>query len=139
MPDVSNLPEICATWINDQAFFIKRGIMGMKEAPIATRNDVERYNLAHNVTPAQRVAMENGCVLGWDSAGAVPAGSSEKLFQYTANLTMLLRVSAYNEEQAAAKVETEVTKFLDDAWEVHYQNDQILSLSFSSDDIDFIE
>lgn len=49
---------------------VRRGESGYY--PIYTRQTAAQLNEAHGVTPAQREAMHNGSLFGWDVPGADP-------------------------------------------------------------------
>lgn len=99
------LPPVCAVWTGEQGFLIKRGVMGMVEYPLATKNDVSEFNTSHNVTPEQERAMMCGCVNGWDAEGArvQTSSDSDPIFIYAATFILMLSVQAPTED-AAAKV-----------------------------------
>jgi hypothetical protein len=104
---LSKLPPVAATWTGGQGYLIKRGVMGMHDYPLATENDVAAFNESHGVTPAQKQAMEVGCVAGWDAEGADLQGD-EITFIYTAPFVLMLSVNASTEEEAARRAKRAV-------------------------------
>jgi hypothetical protein len=69
---LQKLPPICASVLlsTGERILLKRGVMGYWPAPL--RRDVDGFNRRHNVTAAQREAMEIGSLCGWDVPGADP-------------------------------------------------------------------
>lgn len=66
------LPEICASRRpgDNAPILIRRGMLGYWLAP--DQLWPEYFNKKHNISDAQRVAMEIGCTHGWDVPGATP-------------------------------------------------------------------
>lgn len=69
--NLNKLPELCASinLTDGKPILIRRGVMGYYPAPTI---DVDGFNERHNVTPAQREAMEIGSMFGWEVPGANP-------------------------------------------------------------------
>jgi hypothetical protein len=69
---LQKLPPICASVLlsTGEPILLKRGVMGYWPAPL--RLDVDGFNRRHNITAAQREAMEIGSLCGWDVPGADP-------------------------------------------------------------------
>lgn len=69
---LAKLPAMCASrdLATDAPILIKRGAMGYWPCPPSF--DVDAFNVRHDVTPAQREAMECGSMFGWDTPGADP-------------------------------------------------------------------
>ena len=78
LDNLHKLPEICASvsLINHSPIIIRRGVMGYYPAP--PKLNVDRFNIRHNVTTAQREAMEIGSMFGWEVPGADPDNHTEK-------------------------------------------------------------
>lgn len=85
---MSKLPDMCFSMLksDNTLIVIKKGIMGYfpyngyDGEPIPTTQDeVDERNNILEVTPAQRMAMENGSLFGWDKPIADPKLWEEKL------------------------------------------------------------
>ena len=69
---LEKLPEICAarSLTDGSPIMIRRGVSGYYPAPPSL--DVDGFNARHNVSAAQRLAMEIGSMFGWEVPGADP-------------------------------------------------------------------
>ena len=104
---ISVLPPQCASVMNGEAVFIRRGAREPDPAFMPVEQ-VPAWNIAHDVTPEQQTAMEVGVSLGWDLDGAHTDGVCET-FTFTVTLAMTIKVDAASPEDAArlARVEAQ--------------------------------
>lgn len=110
---LAKLPPACMVWENDQAYVIRRGVMGKHEYPLTSEDDVSIWNFDHKVTPEQVTAMDNGATFGWDSVGAdlvLPGGDTT--FIFSAPLQVMLSVNTNFEDDAAKMAEQSLDSLL---------------------------
>jgi hypothetical protein len=104
---LSKLPPACLVWEGEQAYMIRRGVMGQVEYPAPSAEAVLLWNYNHQVTVEQVAAMQAGSQLGWDMPGAditLPGGDTTYI--YSAPLQVMLSVNARHEDDAARMAET---------------------------------
>mgnify|MGYP001121876143 CR=1 FL=1 len=115
LANLMKLPEWCYGLINEQTVSIARG--ANHPLPVAIpQGQVDVLNARREVTIAQRLAMEAGVSLGWNSRAADPDTHSAPLgddprqqFIYTIvyPIQHVVTVRAYSEDEAFHRAEQE--------------------------------
>ncbi len=137
---LARLPATCATWQQGQAWLIRRGVLGMTEFMCATENDVDAFNEKHGVTPEQKRAMLHGCIMGWDSDGAV-VQEEGTAHTYYVPFQLLLSVVASHEEDAAKQAH-EAADALEEHLKdvlVQFNDPRLLTLLRDGKELDLVE
>lgn len=85
-PTAEGLPELCYSRLgeDDSCVILKRGVLGYWATDYPkgyTDAIIDQMNARLGVTPAQRLAMEIGSMVGWDVPGADPAAHVKRMVE----------------------------------------------------------
>lgn len=139
LDNLAKLPPKCAAIMNNAPVFIHRGANQPQPALLAP-DQVQQWNVKHNVTLEQVNAMMAGVTLGWDREAADPdshivsdSQTTTQLYTFAVTLAVTIEVQANSESHALHLATTKAENLADQiVFDLNYQTAKVEAVDLMS-------